>query len=105
MIEQRKPSIAIFVKSKEKELLLKHMLKDEGTMLQGDVKLHGASNLSKHSYCKDCKKSILDMSRTRKRARCEICTVNHMSIIRKISSERMAKERKDKRDLLKKKRS
>jgi uncharacterized protein YeeX (DUF496 family) len=97
MIEQRKQSIAIFVKFKEKELLLKHMLKEEGRMLQDNSKrLHGSANFSQYGFCKDCKRDIQDRSRSRKRSRCEICSVNHIIKIKQLSAERVAKERKEK---------
>ncbi len=59
--------------------------------------LHGASNFSPYSYCKDCKKPILDVSRSRKKERCEQCAINHILIIKRLSAERFAKESKKKK--------
>ena len=90
----------IYVKFQEGVLLLKPMLKEGRKMLQGDiVKLYGASNLSKHSKCKDCNKPILDLSRTRKRARCEICRKLHIKKINKIHATRISELKRKETEL------
>ena len=38
--------------------------------------LHGASNFSRSSYCHDCRKPIIDQSRSKKKERCEPCANN-----------------------------
>jgi len=65
-------------------------------------KLHGAANFSQYGFCKDCKKEIIDQSRSKKKARCEICAINHMIKIKQLSAERLARERKEKKIALKK---
>ena len=65
-------------------------------------RLHGSANLSKYGFCKDCKKAIIDQSRSRKKARCEICTINHIIRIKQLSSERICRERKEKKLALEK---
>ena len=67
------------------------------------LRLHGGANLSKYGFCRDCKKAIIDQSRSRKKARCEICSVNHIVIIKQLSSERICRERKELAELNKKK--
>ena len=73
-------------------------------MPQSDgLRLHGGANLSKYGFCKDCKRAIVDQSRSRKKARCEICTVNHIVKIKQLSSDRINRERKELEELNKKK--
>ena len=73
-------------------------------MPQSDgLRLHGGANLSKYGFCKDCNKAIIDQSRSRKKARCEICTVNHIVKIKQLSSDRINRERKELVELNKKK--
>ena len=67
------------------------------------LRLHGGANFSRYGFCKDCKKAIIDQSRSRKKARCEICTVNHIVRIKQLSSERICRERKELAELNKKK--
>ena len=60
--------------------------------LDGD--LYGAGKLSPHSFCMDCKKPILDISRTRKKTRCTICNEVRMKKVLKYHSDRNTKLRK-----------
>ena len=60
--------------------------------LDGD--LYGAGKLSPHSFCMDCKKPILDISRTRKKTRCTICNEVRMKKVLKYHSDRNMKLRK-----------
>ena len=87
----------IIARLSERELLLKHMLKEEGKMLRVDVELYGSANFSRYSFCKDCKRQIQDRSRSRKRARCEPCSTQHMIVIKRISATRIAREKKEER--------
>ena len=61
--------------------------------------LHGASNFSQYSFCKDCKRPILDQSRSKKKARCEFCSINHVVKIKQLSAERIARENREKKKL------
>ena len=61
------------------------------------AKLHGAANFSQYGFCKDCNKEILDQSRSKKKARCEICTINHIIKIKQLSSERISRENKERK--------
>jgi|TARA_B110001454_G_C12523187_1_gene351927 hypothetical protein len=60
-------------------------------------RLHGSANFSQYSFCKDCKKAILDMSRSRKRSRCEICSIHHIIKIKQLSAQRVAREKREER--------
>ena len=85
----------ICVRFKESDLLPMNIKRGNG--MQGiEVKLHGASNLSKKSYCFDCSKQIIDQSRTRPRKRCEIFRKFQIKKINKIHSERIMKENRQK---------
>ena len=93
--EPRSKSIATYVRFKESELL-RIYTKRGNAMLGVEIKLHGASSLSKKSYCHDCSKQIIDQSRTRPRKRCEICRQLHIKKINKIHSERIMRENRAK---------
>ena len=67
------------------------------------LRLHGGANLSKYGFCKDCKRAIVDQSRSRKKARCDVCSINHIVKIKKLSSDRINRERKELAELNKKK--
>jgi len=60
-------------------------------------RLHGAANYSQYSFCKDCRKEILDQSRSRKKSRCEICSINHIIKIKQLSAERVSREKREKK--------
>ena len=60
--------------------------------LNGD--LYGAGKLSPHSFCMDCKKPILDVSRTRKKLRCQICNKVRLKKILHFHSTRHRELRK-----------
>jgi len=103
IIELQKTSIAIIVKSLEQELLLRLIKNESRSKKMVDVKLHGAANLSKSSFCMDCSKPIIDQSRTRKRKRCEICRKSHIKKICKIHATRISAEKRKEKELRKKK--
>ena len=57
------------------------------------VKLHGAEFFSQYSRCRDCKRHIIDMSRSKKRSRCEPCAEQRMILVKRLSSKRIQKEK------------
>ena len=57
-------------------------------MFQGNVKLMGAAIHSRSGHCKDCNRAIINTSRTRPKARCEICSKSHYVDIHKQSAVR-----------------
>jgi dihydroorotase len=59
-----------------------------------DGELYGAGKLSPHSFCKDCNKPILDVSRTRKKLRCKICNEVRFKKILHIHSTRHSQNKK-----------
>ena len=56
--------------------------------------LYGAGKLSPHSFCMDCNKPILDVSRTRKKLRCPICNAVRLKKILHFHSTRHRELRK-----------
>ena len=94
--ELNKQSIAITVRLHDEDMSHLNIKRGKKGMQNFEVRLHGASNLSKHSYCLDCNKPILDVSRTKKKARCNVCRDIRIKKITKIHSERIMAENRAK---------
>ena len=91
-LEQKKQVIVTYVKFKENDLLLEYMLIDVEKPRW--IKLHGAEFFSQYSRCRDCKRHIIDMSRSKKRLRCDPCAEQRMILVKRLSSKRIQKEKR-----------
>ena len=63
--------------------------------VNSEINLYGAARLSPHSFCVECKKPILDISRTRKKKRCEICNDVRVKKVLQYHSKRNMQLRKE----------
>ena len=101
LVQLNKQSIAITARLNDEDMLHVNIKRERRNMQGFEVKLHGASSLSKKSYCFDCSKPIIDQSRTRPKKRCDICKQLHIKKINKIHAERTSKLKHQENELQK----